>query len=452
MIEDLLSDLPIALTVYELNQMADSLLDGQLTGLWISGEISNLVRAASGHYYFLLKDKHAQIRCTMFKFMVGRLSIPLREGTQIEVRGKIGVYAARGEFQINVQEVRQIGAGALFIQFEQLKARLQNEGLFREENKQSLPKFPQQIGIVTSLAAAALRDVVSTLKRRAPHIPLIVYPCSVQGAGSGQQIARAITTANQRNEVDVLIVCRGGGSLEDLWAFNEETTVRAVSGSHIPTISGVGHETDFTLCDMAADVRAPTPTAAAELVCVSRQELHQQLMQQFDVLQQNWVKRYQYAIQTVDLLSQHIRNPVQIHRQRAQTIENISQQMSLAFVQQIQHHRQQLDYFSGSLKTHLPNIIQFKQNVDDLQMQLQEASQRQIERNQNILQHLAEQLESLSPLATMKRGFAIVCDSRQRVIRGADDVQLGQKLTINWINSQINVQVVDDKQIDLFEN
>lgn len=451
MMSDLFSDVPIALSVFELNQMADTLLDGQLTGLWISGEISNLTRAASGHYYFALKDPHAQVRCTLFKHAAMRLLSPLREGEHIEVRGKIGVYTARGEFQINVQEARQVGAGALFAQFEQLKTRLHNEGLFLAEHKQALPKLPQHIGIVTSLAAAALRDVVSTLKRRAPHIPLIVYPCAVQGAGSSQQIAQAIEIANQRAEVDVLIVCRGGGSLEDLWAFNEETTVRAIANSRIPIISGVGHETDFTLSDMAADVRAPTPTAAAEMVCPSRDELHQQLAQQLNVLQHHCDRHYRHAVQTVDFLSQQLRHPAQIHQQQQQMVQTLAQQMQLAFTQILQRHRQQLQHFSGSLKTHRPNFIQYKQQIDDLQQQLLPALQQQFQRKHQTLQHAAEQLESVSPIATMKRGFAVVRDSKQRVVRGSHDVKLGQKLTVDWASSQIDVQVINNKQIDLFD-
>lgn len=452
MMSDLLADVPIALTVRELNQMADSLLDGQLTGLWISGEISNLIRAASGHYYFSLKDPHAQIRCTLFKFAATRLAMPLREGAQVEVRGKIGVYAARGEFQINVQEVRQVGAGALFLQFEQLKTRLHAEGLFSETRKRALPKFPQQIGIVTSLAAAALRDVVSTLKRRAPHIPLIVYPCAVQGAGSSLKIAQAIEIANQRDEVDVLIVCRGGGSLEDLWAFNEEITVRAIAGSRLPIINGVGHETDFTLSDMAADVRAPTPTAAAEMVCASRRELQQQLAQCANLLWHDWQKRHQNAVQTLNVLEKQLLHPLQRHQQRKQQMANVSQQLRLAFLQQIQRHRQQLDQLSGSLNANLLNIDQYKQQLDDLNAQLPLVAQQQVQRNRDALQHLAAQLESVSPLAALKRGFAMVHDRKQRVVRSRDEVQLGQKLTVHWENSQIQVQVINHQQMDLFDN
>ena len=258
---------PAALTVSELNALARELLESRFAGLWVAGEVSNLTRAASGHYYFSLKDGAAQVRCVMFKFAAQRLAVPLQEGAHIEVAGKISLYEARGEFQITVSQVRQVGLGQLYERYERLKQALQAEGLFDAARKRPLPARPRCIGIVTSLAAAALRDVVSTLRRRAPEIPLVVYPAAVQGAGSERTLAAAIQAAAEHNQADVLIVCRGGGSIEDLWAFNEEILVRAVAASPIPLVSGVGHETDFTLCDFAADLRAPTPTAAAEQSC-----------------------------------------------------------------------------------------------------------------------------------------------------------------------------------------
>lgn len=226
---------PSSISVSELNALAKALLEDHLAGLWIAGEVSNLTRAASGHYYFSLKDSRAQVRCAMFKGAAMRLAKPLKEGDHIEVSGKISIYEARGEFQITVNEVRLKGLGQLYEAYERLKAQLQAEGAFAAERKKPLPARPQCIGIVTSLAAAALRDVVTTLNRRAPEIPVIVYPTPVQGTGSELQIAQAIKTASQRAECDVLIVCRGGGSIEDLWAFNEEPVVRAIETCAIPS-------------------------------------------------------------------------------------------------------------------------------------------------------------------------------------------------------------------------
>lgn len=407
---DLLSAPTVALSVSELNEIATTLLDGQLSGLWIAGEVGNLTRASSGHHYFVLKDAHAQIRCAMFKHVVARLPTPLREGAQIEIRGKVGIYAARGEFQIAVQEVRQIGAGVLHIQFEQLKNRLQNEGLFQTERKKSLPEMPQKIGIVTSLAAAALRDVVSTLRRRAPHLTLCVYPTAVQGAGSSQQIAQAIEIANVRREVDVLIVCRGGGSLEDLWAFNEESTVRAISGSQIPIVCGVGHETDFTLSDMAADVRAPTPTAAAELVSPSREQYVQILRQQHLILQKNAQQLYQRHSQTLDDLAQQL----QRHHPK-------------------QHHVAQ------------------RQALNDYQQRLQHAMQHHIQQQWQRLHHHTAHLEAVSPLSVLRRGFAVASDSKGKVVRQAHSLKTGQKLTLRFANDTCQVQVLPQQQQDLFD-
>ena len=254
------------ISVSTLNRMARSLLENGLPPQWIGGEISNLTLAASGHAYFSLKDASAQVRCVMFRQRMSRLAFTPREGMQVELRGTVTLYEARGDYQIAVDTMREAGLGRLFEAYDRLRRRLAEEGLFDEAHKRALPPHPRAIGIVTSPAAAALRDVVTTLRRRMPSIPLVLYPTPVQGSDAGRQIAQAIATASRRDEVDVLIVCRGGGSIEDLWAFNEEAVARAIVACRIPVVSGVGHETDTTIADFAADCRAPTPTAAAELV------------------------------------------------------------------------------------------------------------------------------------------------------------------------------------------
>lgn len=324
---------PSSISVSELNALAKALLEDHLAGLWIAGEVSNLTRAASGHYYFSLKDSRAQVRCTMFKGAAMRLAQPLKEGDHIEVSGKISIYEARGEFQITVNEVRFKGLGQLYEAYERLKAQLQAEGAFSAERKKPLPARPQCIGIVTSLAAAALRDVVTTLNRRAPEIPVIVYPTPVQGTGSELQIAQAIKTASQRAECDVLIVCRGGGSIEDLWAFNEEPVVRAIEACAIPVVSGVGHETDFTLADFVADVRAPTPTGAAELVSPNRQESLHRLAQAQGRLKTVLEQRYFDASQKLDWLARQIRHPRQKLDEQRASISKLAQMLSYSMTQ-----------------------------------------------------------------------------------------------------------------------
>ena len=261
------------LTVSDLNRKVRILLENQFESLWVGGELSGVKKAPSGHWYFCLKDPDAEVQCVMYRSRAQFLAFRPENGQQVEVRGRVTLYEPRGAFQVTVDEVRRAGLGALYEAFEKLKAKLEAEGLFDAARKKDLPEFPRAIGIVTSPAAAALRDVLTTLARRAPMVPVVVYPAQVQGETAAAQIARAIRQANARHDVDVLIVCRGGGSLEDLWAFNEEVVARAIADSRLPVVSGVGHETDFSICDFVADMRAPTPTAAAVLASPDREAL-----------------------------------------------------------------------------------------------------------------------------------------------------------------------------------
>ncbi|MBF1288612.1 MAG: exodeoxyribonuclease VII large subunit, partial [Neisseria sp.] len=358
---------PSSISVSELNAIAKALLEDHLAGLWIAGEVSNLTRASSGHYYFSLKDSRAQVRCAMFKGAAMRLAKPLKEGDHIEVSGKISIYEARGEFQITVNEVRLKGLGQLYEAYERLKAQLQAEGAFSAERKKPLPARPQCIGIITSLAAAALRDVVTTLKRRAPEIPVIVYPTPVQGTGSELQIAQAIKTASQRAECDVLIVCRGGGSIEDLWAFNEEPVVRAIEACVIPVVSGVGHETDFTLADFVADVRAPTPTGAAELVSPNRQESLHRLAQAQGRLKTVLEQRYFDASQKLDWLARQIRHPRQKLDEQRASISKLAQMLSYSMTQNLRAHTARFERQTQTLKHCHPDVSVYKNNIDRFQ-------------------------------------------------------------------------------------
>src|SRR5665647_581533 len=268
------------LTVSELNRMAREVLERSFPLFWVSGEISNLTRAASGHWYFSLKDAGAQVRCVMFKNRNAYLEWQPKEGDLVEARAVVTLYEARGEFQLNVEFLQRAGLGVLFEAYEKLRIKLEGEGLFDPARKRSIPAHSRQIGVVTSPDAAAFRDVLTTLKRRMPSIPIVLYPTPVQGKGAAVLIAAAINQASLRAECDVLIICRGGGSMEDLWQFNEEVVARAIAACSIPTISGVGHETDFTIADFAADRRAPTPTAAAEIASPDRATLLGKVIQQ----------------------------------------------------------------------------------------------------------------------------------------------------------------------------
>lgn len=340
------------LTVSELNRLANQVLTQSFPLFWVSGEVSNLSRAASGHWYFSLKDTHAQVRCVMFKGRNSYLDWAPKEGDKVEARCTVTLYEARGDFQLSIEYLQRAGLGMLFEAFEKLKAKLQHEGLFDASLKKPLPTQPKKIGIVTSPDAAALRDVLTTLKRRMPSIPIVIYPTPVQGKGAATQIADAIQLANERAECDVLIICRGGGSIEDLWQFNEEIVARAVAECSIPTISGVGHETDFTICDFVADVRAATPTAAAELVTPSRDNLINALSQ----LNQQLMRTMQYLLnqreQTLDYLSRRLISPLQLIEQQKSQLSQLNYRFNNAIHLQIQHKQHDLLRLSQNL-THL---------------------------------------------------------------------------------------------------
>ena len=443
---------PSSISVSELNALAKALLEDHLAGLWIAGEVSNLTRAASGHYYFSLKDSRAQVRCAMFKGAAARLAKPLKEGDHIEVAGKISIYEARGEFQITVNEVRLKGLGQLYEAYERLKAQLQAEGAFAAERKKPLPARAQCIGIVTSLAAAALRDVVTTLKRRAPEIPVIVYPTAVQGAGSEFQIAQAIKTASQCAECDVLIVCRGGGSIEDLWAFNEEMVVRAIEACAIPVVSGVGHETDFTLADFVADVRAPTPTGAAELVSSNRQESLHRLAQAKGRLKTVLEQRYFDASQKLDWLARQIRHPRQKLDEQRTYIHKLAQTLSYSMTQNVRAHTARFEHQTQALKHCRPDISVYWQDISRFQTTLSHAFRQLLAHRRQSLTAQTALLEAVSPQQILERGFSVVKNTRGQVIRNADALKQGQKLHITFADGETDVRVTKEQaQRELFD-
>jgi exodeoxyribonuclease VII large subunit len=297
------------------------LIEHHLGLAWISGEVSNFTQASSGHCYFVLKDDQAQVRCVLFRNKAQLLGLTLQNGAQVEVRATPTIYEARGEFQLNVETVRQSGLGARYEQFARLKARLEAAGWFAASRKRALPPFPRAVGLVTSPFAAALSDVLATLRRRMPALPVILYPASVQGDGAGREIAAAIAAANAHAMADVLIVCRGGGSIEDLWAFNEEVVGQAVFESRLPVVSGVGHETDFTICDFVADARAPTPTAAAALVAPDRRELLSRLAAQAGRWRNALERTFERRMQRLDLASRRLIHPAARLAQQSAALE-----------------------------------------------------------------------------------------------------------------------------------
>lgn len=444
---------PAALSVSELNACARQLLEENLIGLWVGGEVSNLTRAASGHYYFSLKDARAQVRCVLFKSVAQQMSQPLQEGDHLEVSGKISIYEARGEFQITVNAVRHKGLGQLYEAYERLKQQLTVEGVFAAERKRPLPAHPKVVGVVTSLAAAALRDVVTTLRRRHSGIHVIVYPTAVQGAGSEMQIAAAIASANQHAQADVLIVCRGGGSIEDLWSYNEEMVVRAVADSIIPTVSGVGHETDFTLTDFAADVRAPTPTAAAELVSPDMAQLRRNvaLLQTriYQILQQ----RYYDASQRLDWLARQLRHPQQNWQQQQQQLSDMQRVLQLSMQRQFRQHQQNLLQQQHLLNNLRPQTDHAHQRLVFQYQQLQQLWQHILLQAQQRLQQQNSLLEAVSPLQILARGYSVVTNQRGHIVSDGNKLKTGQFLNIRFASGERSVQVAPPKvQSDLFDN
>ncbi|MCB5207311.1 exodeoxyribonuclease VII large subunit [Methylovorus mays] len=389
---------PRILTVTELNRLARDTLERAFPLFWVSGEISNLTRAASGHWYFSLKDAGAQVRCVMFRGRNSYLDWQPREGDKVEARALVTLYEARGDFQLTIEFLQRAGLGTLFEAFEKLKAKLQAEGLFDPASKRPIPGHPQRIGIVTSPDAAALRDVLSTLRRRMPSLEVIIYPTPVQGKGAAVQIAAAIETASARAEVDVLIVCRGGGSMEDLWQFNEEIVARAIHGCSMPVISGVGHETDFTIADFAADIRAATPTAAAELVSADRQALLQAQAQ-------------------------------------------LSRRLSRAMQQLLSQRMQHMDYLTRRLLSPSQQIAHRGHQLQQWQWRLQQAMRQKLERQTRQLQTLQQNLMHLNPQAILSRGYTLAYAEDGSLLKSVQTLQKGNEITLQFSDGQVTTTV-----------
>src|SRR5271169_93226 len=406
-------------SVRELNSAAKQLLENGLPLLWVRGEISNFVCAASGHWYFSLKDEQAQARCVMFRHKSQYLDWQPKNGMQVEVLALATLYEARGDFQLVLEQMRPAGLGALYEAFERLKRKLEGEGLFATARKRALPSMPKQIGIVTSPQAAALRDVLTTLARRMPGIPVLLYPAPVQGEGAAQKIVQAIKLANERAECDVLVVCRGGGSIEDLWAFNDEAVARAIAASRIPVVSGVGHETDFTISDFAADQRAATPTAAAQLVAPDRHELLQRLNHAAQRLARGSLRRMERAMQQLDFLQRRLVHPAQKMQQQVQHLGHLQQRLRMA----------------------RPNLLQFGAEQVELLRRVRSAMQRQLENHDSRLRNMQQHLSHLNPKQVLARGYSMVRDAHGAIVADSDDVSLGTSLDITFARGWARAEV-----------
>jgi exodeoxyribonuclease VII large subunit len=423
---------PEILTVTRLLASVRLLMERQIGLLWVGGEISGCNRAASGHLYFTLKDANAQVRCVLYRNKAQVLAFALRDGLAVELRAVPTMYDARGDFQLNVDSIRLAGLGVLYERFARLKVRLEGAGWFAAERKRALPAYPRCVGIVTSRGAAALRDVLTTLRRRWPGLRVVLYPAAVQGTGAAHELATAIRTANLRREVDVLIVCRGGGSLEDLWAFNEEVLARAIHESSLPVVSGVGHETDFTICDFVADVRAPTPTAAATLVTPDRRALAQRIAQLAQRMRRAHGHAVATRVQRLDGISRRLVHPAaRLARQREQARE-LALRMTRAMRQRIARDQRAAIAVQRRLLRELRLPLPGARAVAHAAQALPRCGRLRVERLAARVGQLAQNLAHLNPRAVLERGYAIVARTDGAIVQDAREAPPGTEVAMTF--------------------
>ncbi len=433
----------------QLNALARDLLEGSFAQVWVEGEISNFARPASGHAYFTLKDERAQVRCALFKPKAQALRFLPRDGMQVLARGRLTLYEARGDYQLVLEHMEEAGEGALRRAFEQLKARLAAEGLFDPARKRPLPAFPRRLGVITSPRGAAVRDVLSVLGRRFPLLPVEVLPVPVQGDGAAAQILDMLVRAGRSGRYDVLLLTRGGGSLEDLWAFNDEALARAVAASPVPVVSAVGHEIDSSLTDFAADLRAPTPSAAAELIVPERGELLARLHQRHRQLQASLARMGTARAQRADqawLKLQALRPQLRLERGRSR-LAALHRRMDLAIARPLAGHAERLSKLLRRLDQAHPRrrLQDHRHRLQGLGQRLHAVPPQALGRLRLELQGLARALASVSPLATLGRGYAILQrESDGAVIRASTDARAGDKLRARLADGSLRLRVDDE--------
>jgi exodeoxyribonuclease VII large subunit len=443
------------LPVSRLVASARLILERNLPLCWVSGEISNFSRAPSGHCYFILKDDKAQVRCVFFRSKAQHIDFALRDGVQVEVRALASLYEARGEFQLTVEAMRLAGLGALFEAFARLKAKLADQGWFDAERKRALPAFPKRIGVVTSPRAAALHDVLTTLKRRMPAIPVVVYPCGVQGREAWDDIVRALRIANRRRECDVLIVCRGGGSIEDLWAFNEEAVARAVLESEIPVVSGVGHETDFTICDFVADVRAATPTAAATLIVPDRHELDARVRGAFLRVRSCALRLLEQRMQQVDHLGNRLRHPAARLAEQQRLLARQGARLAHAWRRVQDRAEMRLLPLQSRLLRHLSTPLQQTVGLEQVRVALARAAENLLFDRTQRLARCERSLALLNPIAVLERGYSIALTAEGSIVQSSAQLSRGMPLRLRFASGGAVVKVEraepPESQMQLFD-
>lgn len=434
---------PEVLTVSLLNQLIKGQIENEFKSIWLQGEISNFKAHTSGHYYFSLKDDKSQISAVMFKGFNARLKFRPDSGMEVLVRGRVTVYEPRGNYQIFCETMEPVGAGALQKAYEQLKNKLHMEGLFNQEHKQKLPLLPKHIGVVTSPTGAAIQDILNVLGRRYRSGKITVIPARVQGEGSGEEVVRGIELANRMGGFDVLIVGRGGGSIEDLWCFNEEKVARAIFASRIPIISAVGHEIDFTIADFVADVRAPTPSAAAELVAKSANELSEKIHYLQTRLQQKWQYRMSQWMSQLQTLQSQLVDPKRKLQDLILRCDELQQRMVLSWQRQVRDLKMQVRLAREQLKSPKVHIASLRQKVQNLFRNLQKESKHVIQTRQQKLQARMSVLDSVSPLRVVNRGYALVFEN-DKIIKNPKQVQKNQDLFVQLAEGALLVTVVSE--------
>ncbi|WP_245662940.1 exodeoxyribonuclease VII large subunit [Endozoicomonas arenosclerae] len=431
------------LTVTELNSRTRRMLETQFGNVRVEGEISGLARPGSGHWYFTLKDAGAQIRCAMFKNRNRSIRFVPAEGMQLIVRGRVSLYEGRGDYQLIVDHMEEGGAGALQRAFEELKLKLSNEGLFSAERKRPLPTLPSHIGVVTSPTGAAIRDILAVLKRRFPSIPVTVIPSAVQGKDAADELVRGIAAANRSGLFDILIVGRGGGSLEDLWPFNEEKVARAIAASDVPIVSAVGHEIDFTIADFVADYRAPTPSAAAEVLSPDQQEILNKLSLLNRKLQTLMKHRLQVLSQTLDNTSLRLRHPGERLREHYQRLDDLEIRLQQSMTIALQANTASYERLNDRLAQSSParRIERMQGQLNLLQNKLNSNIQLLVKQKESHLKQLTGMLDAVSPLATLSRGYSIVAKGDE-FIRDASQLNEGDQVTARFSKGSADCQVI----------
>ena len=436
---------PETLSVSQLNRQAKRVLESHFDYVWVEGELSNLATPGSGHWYFTLKDDNAQVRCAMFRNRNQRIRFRPENGQHLRLRARVSLYEGRGEFQLIVEHMEEAGAGALQRAFEVLKAKLAGEGLFDAERKRPLPAFPERVAIVSSRTGAALRDIITVFKRRFPGIYLGLFPVSVQGATAAPGMCEALADIARCGDFDAIIVTRGGGSAEDLWAFNDETLARAIAASAIPVVSAVGHEIDFTIADFVADRRAPTPSAAAELLSPDQRELAATMLALEHDLARRFRRHLRWYAERLAGLRRQLRHPGERLREQAQRLDELELRLRRGLEQRMDQRRRRLATAQAGLRHQSPAqaLARYRQTMNYLGTRAAAALKQRLADSRHALALGSARLNSLSPLNTLERGYALVTDTAGRLVTQPSQVNVGDRITTRFSSGTLASEVLE---------